>query len=737
MKLQELRQQLKEYEEAFYLRKYLVGDHDRAKRLRQFVQRFKYMPEDYELNAEDVFRLLREVPEIAKPNSNLELMQTIKQKLASPYFFELYIVLSNLKLINEKNFAAIYEQPLHIHLFLQRVFCSDSPQPRIPLNQELLNIILAIIPQIEMEERVIEQLLRFLHNRNLLKPIALSLLQTRIKEVSSLFNVMQELQKACCLNEECFELIAQLTHLFLLERLLVQLNKARVPLNNEVIKALCASNSLVYLDKLLPILSSSEKPILNNVTFTLLLKKSYEFFIEKMRTFELLQQYGLLDEEIFAEVCNREVFSLTRILGVLSEKSLLHENKELILDLINNKLDGSALYKAINYLKKVNLLEQDSLNLCVECVLTKRIACGLFDLLEQSNVTINKSQLQAIFSLSVSNLRRLNSLLEDLKYRKLLDQASFAIAFERAVEKFPPVFQSTITKYSRKDTGAQRSEYILDNASRFFIEHGDQEQGGCGSVKKGYESATTQIPLYSIKKLHRHAKVQEGIREVKYNRLLGRNASFFIRNESINVVSEWQHGKGMHYYSADELRQIPLKARLLCLSAGLKDLNTLHQHHRKHGDVKCQNFVLNLEDLSMRLIDFGTTHKKGSFKSFGWTCEYLDPKINADLLCVDLYAMGIVTMHLFPEIYKVSFENKSPKFSWSKSHFSIWEQAIITLVEAMMHADLELRCTSEDALNYCSEVLNYFDIMDAQLLETIAYNSINRSHSSLEDILRR
>lgn len=54
----------------------------------------------------------------------------------------------------------------------------------------------------------------------------------------------------------------------------------------------------------------------------------------------------------------------------------------------------------------------------------------------------------------------------------------------------------------------------------------------------------------------------------------------------------------------------------------------------------------------------------------------------------------------------------------------------------MMNADLERRCTSEDALNYCNEVINYFDIINEQQLETITENSIHRSHLTAEDILR-
>ncbi|WP_165485118.1 protein kinase family protein [Legionella rowbothamii] len=739
MKLQELRHYLKEYEETFYLRKYFIGDHDRAKRLRTFVQRLKYQSDDYHLSAYDVFKLLRDVPEIAETNSNLELIQIIRMKLANEYFFEIYVALSNLKLISVKNFVVIYELPAHIHLFLQRLFCSDLRQARIPLNEEVFNTVLVIAPQIGLSEEVIEQTFRFLYNKNFLRPIALNLLHTRIKDVYHLFNILQELHKAGCLNEECLELISSVTYFDLLAGLLTQINKAKIPLNNELIKSLCTSNTsnLFYFDKLLSVLLRCKKTILNSATLALLLKKDYDFFVEKTRILVLLQQHDLLDEGTFSYVCSNEVYSLTRVLEVLSEKLLVQENQELINQLMDRKLDSSALYKAINYLKKIDLLDQNTLNSCVEFVVNKRVVCGLLDLLEQNDLNLSKAQLQTIFSLSSSNIKRLNNLLEDLKYSKLLNQHSLLRALERVAEKFPLVVSSTISKHSRKDTGTQRSEFLLDNDYRFFIEHGSPEEGGCGSVKKGYASAESLEPRYAIKKLKPHVHVQEeAAREVKYNRLLGRNATYFVRDNITSVVSEWQQGKGLHHYSKEELCRVPMKARLLCLSTALKDLNTLHQHHRKHGDVKCQNFVLNLDNVSMRLIDFGTSHKKGSFKSFGWTSEYLDPSVTGDLLCVDLYAMGIVTMHLFPELYSVSFENKKLKFSLNKSDFSVYDQSIVTLVNAMMNADLERRCTSEDALNYCNEVINYFDIINEQQLETITENSIHRSHLTAEDILR-
>lgn len=114
-------------------------------------------------------------------------------------------------------------------------------------------------------------------------------------------------------------------------------------------------------------------------------------------------------------------------------------------------------------------MDQNTLNSCVEFVVNKRVVCGLLDLLEQNDLNLSKAQLQTIFSLSSSNIKRLNNLLEDLKYSKLLNQHSLLRALERVAEKFPLVVSSTISKHSRKDTGTQRSEFLLDNDYRFLL----------------------------------------------------------------------------------------------------------------------------------------------------------------------------------------------------------------------------------------------------------------------------
>ncbi len=182
--------------------------------------------------------------------------------------------------------------------------------------------------------------------------------------------------------------------------------------------------------------------------------------------------------------------------------------------------------------------------------------------------------------------------------------------------------------------------------------------------------------------------------------------------------------------------QIPIEKRLRCLRSGLADLNTLHQHHRIHGDVKCQNYILDLENASMKLIDFGTSHKKGSSKSYAWTAAYSDPHSFADGFGKDLYAVGLVTMYLFPEIYSVSFDSTKAYVSVNKTNYTIVEQAVVTLVDSMMNAKLRSRCTSEDALHYCDELISHFAQLNEGLLATITNSTLTRAHTTLEDVFR-
>lgn len=746
MKLYELRQLLNEYDQTWYVRKSIYGAHERAKKLKQYLKKFANKQDNYELTSADIFKLLQKIPEITAPDSNLQLMQSIRKKLEEHYLLDIYIVLNNAGMIHKNNFASIYALSFESRSLLHRLFCGLQSQ-RIRLNQEILTTVLTLTSHLPHSCALIEQSLRFLESKNHLTSTALNLLTSKTNELGIVATLLQELDKANCFDDECLKHFVARKSLYSIDTLISLLNRAKITLNEELIQKIGTNDQTHLLIETLSILLSAKKFYLKMEHVTSLLKQEFSFFIEKNSVLKLLQKNDLLDNQVFDYIDTHDIFSFGQILEILSQKSLLKDNQEIIHTIINKKLDSYRAYRAIHYLKKADVLDQNTLTSYYKLMLIKpkeglfaTDVFNFFELFEKSHFYMNQEELGVLFSLSDANLQRFYGVLSRLSASELLDHQSFAKALQRVTDKLPPVSESTMSKKRKKATNTPRSEFLLDNKHSFFAQHSDSyESGGFGKVKKGYRFLDSDEPLYGIKKLNEpdlNKAQKAAIREVKYHRLLGREAFYFSHKGKAHIVSEWQRELSLDHYHANELLQISMEKRLRCLSSGLSDLNTLHQHYRIHGDVKCQNFILNLTMESMKLIDFGTSHKRGSTKSFGWTAAYSDPYTFGDHFCKDLYAMGLVTMCLFPEIYTVSFENGKANISVHKSNFTITEQAIVNLVQAMMHSEPHLRCTSEHALNYCNELINHFNQIDDSLLETITNSNINRTHSTIEDKLR-
>ncbi|AUH71045.1 protein kinase domain-containing protein [Legionella sainthelensi] len=747
MKLYELRQLLNEYDQTWYARKSIYGDHERAKKLRQYLKKFATKQDTFELTPVDIFNLLQKIPEITATNSQLKLMQSIRQKLDEHYLLDIYVVLNSSGMIHENNFPTIYALSIEGRSLLHRLFCGLQSQ-RIRLNREILTTVLTLIAEQPHYGEVIEKSLRFLERKNHLTSTALNILTSKANELTIVATLFQELDNANCFNDDSLKHFLARESLYSVDTVITLLNRAKIALNEALIQKIGTNKHLHFLCDSLSILLNAKDFHLKTEHVTLLLKQDFTFFIGKNSVFKLLLENDLLDHQAFEHVCTQDVFSFGQILELLSEKSLLKDNQEITHKLITKELDSYRLYRAISYLKKANLLDQNTLTSCFNLMLIKpnrelfnTDVFNLFELFEKSHFYVNQEEFDILFSLSDANLRRFYGVLTGLCTSELLDHQSFTKAWQRVTEKLPPVSESIVTKKSKKETNTSRSAFLLDNKHSFFAEHSDSyESGGFGKVKKGYPFLDAGEPLYGIKKLNESDpnKAQKAaIREVKYHRLLGREAFYFFQKGKAHIVSEWQRELSLDHYHANELLQIPMEKRLRCLSSGLSDLNTLHQYYRIHGDVKCQNFILNLNKESMKLIDFGTSHKRGSTKSFGWTAVYSDPHTFGDHFCKDLYAMGLVTMYLFPEIYSVSFENGKANITTHQSEITITEQAIVNLVQAMMHSEPHLRCTSEHALNYCNELINQFNQIDDSALEALTNSSINCAHSTLEDKLRR
>ncbi|WP_243753482.1 hypothetical protein [Legionella longbeachae] len=107
MKLYDLRQLLNEYDQTWYTRKLIYGDHKRGQKLRQYLKQFAKKRDDYELTSVDILNLLQKIPETTAIDSQLKLMQSIRIKLDEHYLFDIYVVLNSAGMIHENNFSII------------------------------------------------------------------------------------------------------------------------------------------------------------------------------------------------------------------------------------------------------------------------------------------------------------------------------------------------------------------------------------------------------------------------------------------------------------------------------------------------------------------------------------------------------------------------------------------------------------------------------------------------------
>ncbi len=464
------------------------------------------------------------------------------------------------------------------------------------------------------------------------------------------------------------------------------------------------------------------------------------------------QHLILTTEQLQVILFFKDIFLLNCTLNILSANHWIQENHLLLTQLFKMDPDRVAeCYVSLKYLELSKIINQKTITRCFQALMQHKTA--LFKLI--SFLVINRFPLQepyfnSLFLLSDRNLNRFTILLERLAQDMMLNQDSFRLALERVTIRLESAKAAMAIKKSRKQTHLPRSEmHILSATSSslcFFMEHDEKKRyknGGFKRVKKGYATLHSKIPLYSVKRLSRpnpHSTLEEDAeREVKFHRLLGREAFWFSRNKKRTIVSRWLHEKSLADFDPLILAKESYEKRLRCLIAGLRELNQLHAYFCVHGDIKAGNFILNLQEASMSLIDFGSARKLGSIKNYSRTKVYCDPQLQASIhyqFCDDMYSMGIVVAKLFPELFIVSYFTDLVQVNKRNPPTTLFEQALVDLLDNMMNVDRQLRCTSEAALNFCQDLHHFLPSLNERQLREIKASSIDRSEPKLEDLFR-
>ncbi len=377
---------------------------------------------------------------------------------------------------------------------------------------------------------------------------------------------------------------------------------------------------------------------------------------------------------------------------------------------------------------------------------------------------IKQEDIQTILKLSRHNIARLITIMTRLNKSALLTPDSVSIALQRITKKNPIANESKMT---RKVKQVPRNEYNLDCGLTFFLDSGSSKlkelSGGQASINKGFHTADIEHHGLCVKRFSsgdsNEQRVANAKRETEIIRLLGRPAAWYMSKKGPVIVTPWNNGIDLSkIIKQNLLKNASFATRLKWLATGLNDVNTLHLNYRLHGDIKCENFVVNQTAKVMKLIDFGAAQKVDSKKEYVCTLAYLDPNcFKPKTMAADMFAMSVVIAALFPELFSIEIKQTeqvvtkkseetrtamAPKPHITKiktADITPMEHAIMNLYDALKEAKPEDRCSSEQALQYCQNILAAMtpdEQIGPDMLQKITDATINRSEFSIEDAMR-
>lgn len=744
MKISELRRLVSHHDGIWYVGKMVFGEYKEVADIKSFLQQHANKFQDYELQPQDLLALARLLP----ADSNLMITNEIRAHFSdNPLFLSVFAILDAAKLIDEKNFPQIYGLSFKGLSLFYELFVEQ----KIPLKPEVLDLVLMLNKQY-LSNEIIPQFLMFLDEKNLLADArVVKLLADKKEALDEFFKISRCLAKQQMLDYKGLSFAAEAKFSHLLAKCLKLLEVAAIRIDYKLLKNLAAHQNLSSVLEMLEVFIPKNIKLINKGMIEKILLQDFQFLFVRTPVLKTLFENKLADEKLVAKILDvRNVFVVSSLLRMLGAKNLLEENKKIIVGLFSGEIDDWQFYKIINYINKLTFLESERLNSIFQLTKTnpKHPIFELFENFDQVNFKLSQPNFEKMFTLSETNVSRLCNIVRGLIDTKQLNQTTLQAAVDRVTLKLPSVAKSSVEKESKKETGKQRSQIKIDSQMKFFMEHKRSHlyaRGNYGKVKKGFagpcEKATT-APIVALKKFYEKdltKSEKEAEREAKYHRLLGRQSHYFARNGFSSLVSTWLTDKAMHRFKPKEMMKAPLAKRFDCLISAFNELDILHSKFRIHGDVKSENFILDLQKATLKLIDLGSAHKSNAHKIFPYTAEYCDgtiQSITGKTFCDDMYAMGIVTAQLFPELYDVTFSGSEYVRKYKNSNPTPVEKSIYTLVDAMMHHERTNRCTSQDALHFAQQIKNNFYKLDEMMLQKITAETLHHANPSVEDVFR-
>lgn len=394
------------------------------------------------------------------------------------------------------------------------------------------------------------------------------------------------------------------------------------------------------------------------------------------------------------------------------------------------------------------------------------------------NRIIDYIDLSRIFFMRDRDLFMLEYALGGLARHNLLNLENFNRVMRTIESRLPKARESQALKSSRKLTGRSKSKLTVTGPSgdtmRLYLQHDGKKRypgGRYGRIKMGFEHRHKSDPAFAIKvyrmilELSPEASIllrmkdrtpdeesrlsafmirakaealqhagHEARREAKYHELLGSQPRYFMRNNKYYLVTTWRPGKDLYKLSERELSSVSIDTRLQCLASAFTDLSVFHKHNSIHGDIKPDNFIVDLNNGKMRLTDFGLSHSASTNKIHPVAASFCDGYTFTSSYCDDIYSMGYVVAQMFPEIFSV-LQNRivTPK---AGADNTLVGQALIALQSRLMSKDREGRCTADDAMRFTQALIDNSSGMNSDSLKSLITGTIARRQIVVDDVLQ-
>lgn len=756
MKFKQLKVYLEYHKNSWIPRRFLKGEYKRALQIERFVNQLPDREGHENLSKEELYQLILLTGKMA---DDISLVYNIKRDIRNEIcqdIFQIYHYLKEGELFDFEHFLKLlssYDDTLKSYADA----LGELPG-FVTLNLETRTSLFALISKYSYANDKVLNFLRILKQHGQLNNDSLLHLTQSGCSLYWVNDYLSILAQSNRLNEETLFRVNSKYPSPFHNKLLSLLAKLNIDFDYQLLDEIQDILLINELVEVITILSNNPIFELNLGHIRTLLHIEDRFVFNSIQDlFKPLIKSNLLDEQTFLSCCELKGHkTLADVVNILDKNELLKNQNSLLNELLNTYKDNFSIYSSLKkYLALLDsnqLLNEQSLKAFFQLTIdyqdniytkpldvlnyiitnsfcdlkqilgfVNQIQKGtttLFRLLNKfqaHNFLIDKEQFNLLLSMPDNRLRRLINLLRLPNNKQQPDVDLFNHYLSIIQYKLEDVKPSTIVANNRE----LRKELILDNCISFFTqqdENVEDNQGSFGIVKKGYASADGNNILFAIKhlkssKLEVHAK-KEAKREVKRQRLLGRNAFYFLNsNDSYTIVSDWQSDKSIDKFGSIELRNATYEDRLHCMSSILNELNILHENYQVHGDIKAENCVMSLDNRSMNLIDFGTSrkiginqHKNGGI--YAWTPCYLDGRGTFFNYCDDIYALGLVFAQLFPELYRISLSSTPKVIQKSFEHQKI-EKSITTLINNMISNDRKTRCSAKAALEICTRLIEH------------------------------